>query len=236
MAATPTARNDVGGRSIYDIDASDPNSELIQRGEITRADAEQIGELMGALSALRDAEQELSEASRRYMKVNNSDMRALHYLIVCAHQDVTATPGGIAQHLGFSSAATTKLLDRLERDGHVTRARHPNDRRALSISITPTTYRAAMDTVGRQQARRFHAAARLSPDERALVTRFLRDMTEEISLPDGEWPSADTAATSAVPHEAAASGAAAGAAETAASPAADDTGGTTTGGGTTVTD
>jgi DNA-binding MarR family transcriptional regulator len=173
--------------AIYDVDASDPDGELVDRTGMSRDDVVQIGALMNALAALRDAEQRLSEVSRRYMKLGQTDMRALHYLIVCGHQGIIATPGGIAQHLSISSASTTKLLDRLEQAGHIVRSPHPSDRRALTISITPETRDAARDTVGRQQSKRFYAAARLTPEEREVVIRFLRDMTQEITLGDEPW-------------------------------------------------
>lgn len=173
--------------SIYDVDASDPRSILIDRSGLGAEEVAEISELMAALGQLRDAEQRLSEASREYMRLNQSDMRALHYLIVAAHTSAVTTPGAIAQHLGISTASTTKLLDRLEKGGHITRSPHPTDRRALAIAITSETHQAAMETVGRQQAKRFHAAARLSRDERGVVTRFLRDMTDEITLRDEAW-------------------------------------------------
>lgn len=173
--------------SVYDIDSSDPQQILIDRGGMAGADVRQISELMASLGVLRQAEEQLSEASRRYMRLNETDMRALHYLIVCSHQDLIVTPGGISQHLRISSASTTKLLDRLEHGGHIVRAPHPTDRRALAISITPETHQAAMETVGRQQAKRFYAAARLTPAERDVVIRFLRDMAQEISPGDEPW-------------------------------------------------
>lgn len=178
--------------AIYDVEASDPRSALIDRTGVPPEDLRQIAVLMGALGSLREAEQRLSLASRRYMQLNETDMRALHYLIVCANRDLVATPSGIAHHLGVSTAATTKLLDRLERGGHIRRAPHPTDRRALAITITTETRHAAMETVGRQQAKRFYAAARLTPSERDIVIRFLTDMTEEITLRDEPWlPKAD---------------------------------------------
>ncbi len=181
------ARERLAHAAIYDVDASDPRSTLIDRTGVSPDALRQIASLMGALGELRDAEMRLSRASRRYMRLNETDMRALHYLIVCANRDVIATPGGIAQHLGISTASTTKLLDRLEKGGHILRAPHPTDRRALAITITPETRLAAMETVGRQQAKRFYAAARLSEQERDVVIRFLRDMTEEITLRDEPW-------------------------------------------------
>ncbi len=173
--------------SIYDVDASDPRSELVDRSGVSREDIEHISELMRALGDLREAEQRLSDASRRYMQLGTTDMRALHYLIVSSNRDIVATPGAIAQHLGISSASTTKLLDRLEKAGHIIRSPHPRDRRALIISITPETRRAAMETVGRQQAKRFYSAARLTREERDVVIRFLQDMTAEITLGDEPW-------------------------------------------------
>lgn len=180
---------DSGRPNIYDLDASDPAQLLIDRAGMSAEDIAQIGRLMGAIGRLRDAEQHLTDASLRYMKLNQTDMRALHYLIVCAHSGTIATPGAIAVHLGISSASTTKLLDRLEAGAHITRSPHPSDRRALAITITPETHEAAMNTVGRQQAKRFHAAARLSTAEREIVIRFIEDMTEEITLRDEAWAS-----------------------------------------------
>lgn len=189
--AGATARDGIEAGAVYDIEASDPNGVLLDRAGIDESAIRQIAELMASLGELRDAEQRLAEASRRYMKLNETDMRALHYLIVCANRGAVATPGGIAQHLGISTASTTKLLDRLESGGHVVRSAHPSDRRALAISITPETKKAAMETVGRQQARRFHSAARLTEAEREVVIRFLRDMTKELALDGVEWATAE---------------------------------------------
>ncbi|WP_217181920.1 MarR family winged helix-turn-helix transcriptional regulator [Streptomyces sp. AC495_CC817] len=186
-SAARTSPDGLTHSAIYDVEASDPRSALIDRTGVAPEDLRQIAVLMGALGELREAEQRLSRASRRYMQLNDSDMRALHYLIVCANRGVIATPGGIAQHLGISTASTTKLLDRLEKGGHIHRSPHPSDRRALAISITPETRQAAMDTVGRQQSKRFYAAARLTSAEREVVIRFLTDMTAEIAL-TGEEP------------------------------------------------
>src|SRR5699024_8750166 len=105
----------------------------------------------------------------RHMRLGQTDLRALHFLIVCENTGTLATPGAIAQTLGISSASTTKLLDRLEAAGHVRRSRHPSDRRALVITIAPATRAEAMRTVGTTQARRVDAARGLLPAEREVV-------------------------------------------------------------------
>lgn len=179
--------DDSANRSIYDVESSDPDSRLIDRSAMSDEDVRQIGRLMGALGRLRDAEDALSEASLRYMKLNRTDMRALHYLIAMKNRKEIATPGLMAVHLGISSASTTKLLDRLEHGNHISREPHPTDRRALAITITDETHEAALNTVGRQQAKRFHAAARLTSDERESVIRFLDDMAAEITAGTERW-------------------------------------------------
>lgn len=114
-------------------------------------------------------------------------MKALHFLIVCKNTGTIPTAGAIAAHLEISTASTTKLLDRLEANGHILRSPHPKDRRALAISITDKTHATAVETIGRQQAKRFNAAARLTSQQRDVVTNFLRDMAKEITLGDGQW-------------------------------------------------
>lgn len=179
--------------SLFSLDSSDRHQELVDRTGMSESDIAQVDALMGALSRLRAAEQELSEASLRYMKLGETDMRALHFLIVCENTGTLATPGAITQALEISSASTTKLLDRLERAGHIRRAPHPSDRRALVITIEPATRASAIRTVGATQARRVDAVRRLTYAERETVIRFLEDMASEISLADAEWIHEDPA-------------------------------------------
>lgn len=186
-----TSRDDAGQDAIsaglYDVDSSDPRSELIDRSAIPAEDVMQINKLMKALSQLREAEMAVSDASQRYMKLSALDMRALHYLIVAQNQGVTVTPGILATHLHISAASTTKLLNRLEAGAHIVRRVNPSDRRAFAIEVTKETERSANETVGRHQSRRFYSAARLTPAEREIIIRFLDDMTAELSLSTATW-------------------------------------------------
>lgn len=176
-----------GVANTYGVAENDPRSELLDISGVSSEDIAQISRLMEALGNLRDVERELSEASARYMKLNETDMRALHFLIVCENRGDLVTARDIAEHLGVSAASTTKLLDRLEKGGHVVRRPHPTDRRALQILITPQTRQSAYETVGRQQSRRFHSAARLGPQEREVVIRFLEDMAQELDIRNAHW-------------------------------------------------
>lgn len=173
--------------AVYSLAASDPDAELVDRSGLSERDLTQIDALMAALVHLRGAEQKLADASLRYMELGGTDMRALHFLIACESTGALATPSTIAHSLEISSASTTKLLDRLERGGHIHRRGHPTDRRALVIGIEPATREAAMRTVGAQQARRVFAARRLRPEERDIVIDFLEDMATEISVEGLDW-------------------------------------------------
>ncbi|MEB4615009.1 MarR family winged helix-turn-helix transcriptional regulator [Leucobacter sp. M11] len=186
--STPSFPRDSVSGTLFRVESSDPSGELVDRAGLTPDTIASVNELMTALGELKRSEQALSDASLRYMKLNQTDMRALHYLIVAQNTEQPVTPGALALHLGISTASTTKMLDRLERGGHIVRSPHPSDRRALVITITEDSHRAARETVGRQHAKRFGAAARLSPAERETVTRFLRDMAESLALgEDADW-------------------------------------------------
>lgn len=186
----PTEGEQRRAGSLYHADVIDPQGELIDISSMAPEDVDQINTLMDSLAGLREAERQLSEASRRYMKLNESDMKALHYLVAARNQGTVATPGGIAAHLGISTASTTKLLDRLERAGHVLRQPHPSDRRALAITVSESTRAAAMNTVGRQQAKRFGVAARRTPAEREIISGFLQEMAREITPSPENWSAA----------------------------------------------
>jgi len=185
---TGSRGDDTMPATMYHVDATNPKSALIDTSSYEPAVVAEISELMGALGRLREAERALVRSSQEYMKLSETDMRAVHFIITCGNRGAIATPGAIASHLEVSTASITKLLDRLETGGHIARHQHPTDRRALAITVTDTTRRAATESIGRQQSRRFYAAARLSSPEREVVTRFLNDMTAEISRPAQEEP------------------------------------------------
>lgn len=173
--------------SLYDVDSADPNSDLVDRSALQPSDISEITAVMSAMGRLRDAEDALAKASQEYMELGQTDMRAIHYLIIAANRGEVVTPGALAVHLAISTASTTKLLDRLERGKHIVRSPHPSDRRALAISITPETHVAARDTVGRKHATRFTAAAALTTQEREVVARFLDDVAERMALGEEPW-------------------------------------------------
>ncbi len=159
--------------AMHDPRITDRDEALVPRAGMTDDEVADVVRVMESLQRWHDAAARMSAASERYMRLNHTDMRAIRFLIAARNQGAVATPGALAAYLGISSAATTKLLDRLERGGHVTRGAHPTDRRALALTVTEHTRHDARETVGRQHARRFAVAAALEPAEREVVVRFL---------------------------------------------------------------
>lgn len=172
-------RNPPGGGqvSLHDPRRMDPGEEILRTRHLSDDDMEQIRRVLHAMQAWREAERAMSEASQRYMKLGETDMRALRLLIAARRQSVVVTPSRIAQHLGISTASTTKLLDRLEAGGHIERHPHPSDRRSLAIDVTTSTMTIARDSVGRSHARRFDVVAELTPAERDTVAAFFEAMS-----------------------------------------------------------
>jgi len=175
MSTTPEPRHPAD--PLIDPRMIDPKQELINRDAMSEEALEEAMAVLGAVKRWREAEQRMSDASRHTMKLGDNDMKAMRYIIVLTNQGKGVTPGMIAAHLGISTASTTKLLDRLEVAGHIARAAHPTDRRAMVITVSPTAHAEVQEKVGRLHAKRFEVAARLTAEEKATVIRFLDELS-----------------------------------------------------------
>lgn len=172
---------------LHDPRVIDAKGRMVELGDMDEAELGQIIRVMDAMFRWREAEARVSAASRDYMRLGDNDMKALRLMIVLADQGKQVTATDLAQHLGISSAATTKLLDRLERANHIVRERHATDRRAIAVVVSPETRTAAEQSVGREHARRFKVAASLTAEEREAVIRFLDAMG---ATTEGDWSGA----------------------------------------------
>jgi MarR family transcriptional regulator, organic hydroperoxide resistance regulator len=93
------------------------------------------------------------------------------------------TVGVLAEAAGVAPPTATRMLDCLERDGHVTRRHSEEDRRSVLISLTPAgraAVRASHEQVSAWRRRVYEA---LEPAEReqaaALLTRLSQVMEEQ---------------------------------------------------------
>lgn len=159
--------------SLVDPRIMDPAGELMAHADLPPEQLDGAVAVLEALGRWHRAERRMSEASRQYMKLGETDMRAIRFALASQRAGELVTPRLLAGHLGISMPSVTKLLDRLARDGHIRRAPHPQDRRSTTVEVTEETQRAARASVGRSHAQRLRVAAQLSPAERDAVIRFL---------------------------------------------------------------
>ncbi|MFP4147856.1 MAG: MarR family winged helix-turn-helix transcriptional regulator [Nitriliruptoraceae bacterium] len=81
--------------------------------------------------------------------------------------------GELARSLELTSGATTRLIDRLERVGHVARTTDPEDRRRRVVSITTSAQTTAGAYFGSIAATIAAALEPFDASERETVQRFL---------------------------------------------------------------
>ncbi|MGP9607089.1 MarR family winged helix-turn-helix transcriptional regulator [Glutamicibacter sp. AOP38-B1-38] len=165
---------------MYSFAQSDPEQALIPRAGIPAQDLAQIERIMAELGRLRAVERRIMHSAQSFMKLNETDMRAIRQLISAKHAGQAVTPGLLARHLGVTTASVTKMIDRLVAGGHVVRKAHPTDRRSWQVEVSEETHLAAREQLGRHHAKRFDVALGLSPAERDVVIRFLAGTSEAL--------------------------------------------------------
>ena len=114
------------------------------------------------------------DAVARRFGISLADLRALDHLQISGGM----TPGQLAERLQLSSGAVTALVDRMERLDLVERRPHPSDRRSTLVCLSERTERFAAEAYepfGRDMSR---VAARLTPDEREALARFMDEAAE----------------------------------------------------------
>ena len=90
-----------------------------------------IAETGNAMQAYQRSTQAFDDAVGRAIGLNPTDLRGLDWLV-----DGPKSAGEISVGTGLSSAATTDLIDRLERKRFVRRVRDAADRRRVLVEMT----------------------------------------------------------------------------------------------------
>lgn len=164
--------------SMFDPRVIDPDEEMVQYRSLDEEELDHTVQVLESLRRWHQTERRMSEESRRYMELGETDMRALRYAIAVGRHGRAVTPRMLAEHLGISTASVTKMLDRLAAADHIRRTPHPVDRRSTVVEVAEETRRAARESIGRSHAERFRVAAELSSEERDVVIRFLSALAD----------------------------------------------------------
>lgn len=132
-------------------------------------------ETLQLLRQLLDVGSQVAPAVARRAAMSNSELAALELLI-----DHQVGPADLARHLQVTSAASSGIVDRLERRGHVRRERDAADGRRTRLVVTDS---ARAEVIGHLMPMFAGLAAiddTLTDEERAAVERFLRGAIEAL--------------------------------------------------------
>ena len=88
-------------------------------------------ELGAAMQAYQRSTQAFDDEVGRQLGLNPADLRCLDWLV-----DRARSASELSEATGLSSAATTAMIDRLERKGFVRRSRSVDDRRRVLVEMT----------------------------------------------------------------------------------------------------
>jgi DNA-binding MarR family transcriptional regulator len=75
-------------------------------------------------------------AAGREAAMHRTDLTGLALVMDRTQLGETTTPGQLSAAMQLSAPATSAMLDRLERLGHVHRLPHPTDRRSVVVEMT----------------------------------------------------------------------------------------------------
>ncbi|MFJ4172783.1 MarR family winged helix-turn-helix transcriptional regulator [Microbacterium sp. NPDC089696] len=137
-------------------------------------------DVLNLLRRYRAAETAMRARTRASMKMNETDLVALRFLLREQKAGRIVRPIDIARTLDISTASTTTLIDRLEKGGHARREPHPTDRRAGVVVPTVNSDDEVRATLGAMHRRMLSLVDELDDKERAVITRFLAGMTSAI--------------------------------------------------------
>lgn len=133
-------------------------------------------------AAVRELLRRQSEEASR-LAVAFGGLHGLHQtdvaaLATIAQSEAPVGPAALAGALRLSRPATTALVDRLERAGHVRRRPDPEDRRRSILELEPSAHDLAAAFFGPLGDAYQRAMAGYTEDELRTVARFLQDVID----------------------------------------------------------
>jgi DNA-binding MarR family transcriptional regulator len=97
--------------------------------------------IMTGLRAYGRAFGELGRLFASGLGLHSTDAVALVEIIAAEERGEPLSQSALSQRIGLTTGATSSLLSRLERCGHITRSRVHDDRRVVTLHSTPEVHR-----------------------------------------------------------------------------------------------
>ncbi|MGP9694737.1 MarR family winged helix-turn-helix transcriptional regulator [Brachybacterium sp. AOP25-B2-12] len=137
-------------------------------------------DLLHELRLYRESNARMRSKVRDDMGMGEKDLTALRLLLAAQARGEVLRQQDLARHLGIRPASVSVLVDRLVRDGYAERSAHPEDRRSTAVHPTAAGSEEVHRTLNAMHARMLAVAASLTPAERGVVTRFLRELNHAL--------------------------------------------------------
>jgi DNA-binding MarR family transcriptional regulator len=157
-----------------------------------------IFEIMGLLRRIATETDQFAARFAGAHDLHRTDLNALSVLMDAQGEGRPMSAGELSARLHLSAPATTALLDRLTRVGHVQRRRSSVDRRIVEIEMSEGAREVGRQLFGPLGRRVGEAVSAYTDEERALMTRMLQDvlvatMTAGQDFEDTGLPAAQSA-------------------------------------------
>ena len=106
--------------------------------------------------------------------LSESDIDALELLIDTG----ASTAGRLAELMGLTTGAVTRVIDRLEQAGYVRRESDPSDRRRVVVEVVPERVASIESLLASLERAAAREVEHYSPDQLALINDFLSRMAD----------------------------------------------------------
>ncbi|MFE5245506.1 MULTISPECIES: MarR family winged helix-turn-helix transcriptional regulator [unclassified Streptomyces] len=147
----------------------------------SRPAASGVSELQALAVELRRMNGEINRLVHSFAHAQGLHATDVQALGAILDADPPLTPGRLREHLGLTSGAVTACLDRLERAGHIRRARESADRRVVHLYYEPGAKAVARSFFMPLAEAAAGACSATEPEELEAVLRFLGRMNGELN-------------------------------------------------------
>ncbi|MFD4902173.1 MarR family winged helix-turn-helix transcriptional regulator [Streptomyces sp. NPDC058411] len=139
-----------------------------------------VSELQAVAVELRRMNSEVNRLIHAFAHAQGLHATDVHALGAILDAETPLTPGRLREHLGLTSGAVTACLDRLERSGHIRRARESADRRVVHLYYEPAAKAVARSFFMPLAQAAAGACSASEPEELEAALRFLGRMNGEL--------------------------------------------------------
>ena len=137
--------------------------------------------LVDLLNAYTSEAQHIGHAFANRNNLHATDMHALLAVMQAERDGNPLTPGRLGEAMGLSSGATTALIDRLEKGGHLRRTRESSDRRVVHLRYADAGMSLALAFFTPLRPHTDAVMEQFSVEELKVVEKFLAGMAAALA-------------------------------------------------------